>query len=302
MEFSALPSQGAGSGNIQDPSRKDPEPGFEDALKNALNEGAWILGLPPFANPDSPPSIRPAPTLRDDPSRTFAKAREAETLSKSRRLGGSEEPDWRPLKREDRESPEEAGEPRPSKAATRASDSRDSRSGTGFVLGDPLQEAFPASADAISPASSSRTPSAPGRSGPSAASPSSRLPQSILRITTLMRERGLRTHRATLRLHPEKLGSLEIDLKLEKGRLSVRITAANAQTRRILEAEMDRIRSALQGQGFQELSLQLGAGREDGGRGGADGDPLGDLDTAIDIDTKADERVSNWDGLVDLLV
>lgn len=67
---------------------------------------------------------------------------------------------------------------------------------------------------------------------------------------------------ATIRLDPPELGSLEILLSHESGRLNVQLSAANADVARLLQQTSDRLRQELVGQHFVQVNVQVGA---DGG-------------------------------------
>ncbi len=69
---------------------------------------------------------------------------------------------------------------------------------------------------------------------------------------------------ATIRLDPPELGSMEILLSHESGRLNVQLTAANADVARLLQQTNDRLRQELVGQHFVQVNVQVGA---DGGGG-----------------------------------
>jgi flagellar hook-length control protein FliK len=73
---------------------------------------------------------------------------------------------------------------------------------------------------------------------------------------------------ATIRLDPPELGSMEIMLSHESGRLNVHLSAANADVARLLQQTSDRLRHELVGQHFVQVNVQVGA---DGG--GQQGQP-----------------------------
>lgn len=73
---------------------------------------------------------------------------------------------------------------------------------------------------------------------------------------------------ATIRLDPPELGSMEILLSHESGRLNVHLSAANADVARLLQQTSDRLRQELVGQHFVQVNVQVGA---DGG--GQQGQP-----------------------------
>lgn len=71
---------------------------------------------------------------------------------------------------------------------------------------------------------------------------------------------------ATIRLDPPELGSLEILLSHESGRLNVQLSAANADVARLLQQSSDRLRQELVGQHFVQVNVQVGA--DSGGQQG----------------------------------
>ncbi|GEM_PF-175411 len=73
---------------------------------------------------------------------------------------------------------------------------------------------------------------------------------------------------ATIRLDPPELGSMEILLSHESGRLNVHLSAANTDVARLLQQTSDRLRQELVGQHFVQVNVQVGA---DGG--GQQGQP-----------------------------
>lgn len=73
-----------------------------------------------------------------------------------------------------------------------------------------------------------------------------------------------RSQNATIRLDPPELGSLEILLSHESGRLHVQLSAANADVARLLQQTSERLRQELVGQHFVQVQVQVGA---DGGQG-----------------------------------
>ena len=71
---------------------------------------------------------------------------------------------------------------------------------------------------------------------------------------------------ATIRLDPPELGSMEILLSHESGRLSVHLSAANADVARLLQQTSDRLRQELVAQHFVQVNVQVGA--DSGGQQG----------------------------------
>ena len=63
---------------------------------------------------------------------------------------------------------------------------------------------------------------------------------------------------ATIRLDPPELGSLEIQVTQESGKISVQINAAQADTLRLLQQTSDRLRHELLTQQFVQVNVQVG--------------------------------------------
>lgn len=62
---------------------------------------------------------------------------------------------------------------------------------------------------------------------------------------------------ATIRLDPPELGSMEILLSHESGRLSVQIAASNGDVARLLNTTSERLRQELVGQNFLQVNVQV---------------------------------------------
>jgi len=73
-----------------------------------------------------------------------------------------------------------------------------------------------------------------------------------------------RIQNATIRLDPPELGSLEIFLSHESGRLSVQLSAANADIARLLQQTSERLRQELVGQNFVQVNVQVSADAQGG--------------------------------------
>jgi flagellar hook-length control protein FliK len=56
--------------------------------------------------------------------------------------------------------------------------------------------------------------------------------------------------RVRLTLSPPQLGTLDVDLRVSRDRLKMVLTAENGEVRRILQSNMDQLKSTLQGQGW----------------------------------------------------
>ncbi|WP_159972338.1 flagellar hook-length control protein FliK [Pseudomonas sp. 8Z] len=73
-----------------------------------------------------------------------------------------------------------------------------------------------------------------------------------------------RIQNATIRLDPPELGSLEIYLSHESGRLNVQLSAANVDVARLLQQTSDRLRQELVGQNFVQVNVQVSADAQGG--------------------------------------
>ncbi|MBA1274844.1 flagellar hook-length control protein FliK [Stutzerimonas azotifigens] len=73
-----------------------------------------------------------------------------------------------------------------------------------------------------------------------------------------------RVQSATIRLDPPELGSMEIFLSHESGRLTVQISATNGDVARLLQQTSDRLRHELVGQNFTQVNVQVGADGQSG--------------------------------------
>lgn len=76
-----------------------------------------------------------------------------------------------------------------------------------------------------------------------------------------------RSQQATIRLDPPELGSLNIQISHEQGKLSVHINAAQTDVARLLGMLSERLRHELIGQNFTEVSVGVGSDAEQGGQG-----------------------------------
>lgn len=73
-----------------------------------------------------------------------------------------------------------------------------------------------------------------------------------------------RIQNATIRLDPPELGSLEIYLSHEAGRLNVHITASQADVVRLIQQTSDRLRQELAGPQFTQVNVQTSADGQGG--------------------------------------
>ncbi|WP_052417424.1 flagellar hook-length control protein FliK [Cellvibrio mixtus] len=73
-----------------------------------------------------------------------------------------------------------------------------------------------------------------------------------------------RIQNATIRLDPPELGSLEIYLSHEAGRLNVHITASQSDVARLIQQTSDRLRQELAGPQFTQVNVQTSADGQGG--------------------------------------
>lgn len=71
-----------------------------------------------------------------------------------------------------------------------------------------------------------------------------------------------RTQSATIRLDPPELGSMEIFLSHESGRLTVQISAAQTDVAKMLQQSSERLRQELTQQNFIQVNVQVGGGSD----------------------------------------
>jgi flagellar hook-length control protein FliK len=76
-----------------------------------------------------------------------------------------------------------------------------------------------------------------------------------------------RQQSATIRLDPPELGSMEIHLSHDAGRLTVQLSAAHADVARLLQQSSDRLRQELVAQHFVQVSVQVGSDGQSGRQG-----------------------------------
>jgi flagellar hook-length control protein FliK len=73
-----------------------------------------------------------------------------------------------------------------------------------------------------------------------------------------------RVQSTTIRLDPPELGSLEIFLSHESGRLNVQITASQADVARLLQSTSERLRQELVGQNFMHVNVGVATDSQSG--------------------------------------
>ncbi|WP_202987582.1 flagellar hook-length control protein FliK [Cellvibrio polysaccharolyticus] len=114
-----------------------------------------------------------------------------------------------------------------------------------------------------------------------------------------------RSQSATIRLDPPELGSMEIFLTHESGRLTVQISAAQTDVAKMLHQSSERLRQELTQQNFIQVNVQVGSGsdsqREQPGRHTAGvhfgGESISDNQLA-DEATDAQHTARNQDVLI----
>lgn len=303
MEFTALPSQGAGKiPDIQD-KRNESGGDFEAVLEKALKESGMIQGLPSFASIEQSFPMSDAPVRRAEDDVESTARSESRSASSEKVRSSREDGDWRELKGVER------AERRDESANTEhESQQRSKESGASISPVAPGMASAVDAKDTIEIKStqqplesvSIKQESSKGPRSPAQIRPAD-LPKAILKIVSSLREGGEKIYRATLKLNPEKLGSLDIELSLEKGRLSVSIHASEEAARETLEAEIQRLREVLEGQGFEEVHVELHFGSR-----GHHSDSKGEIfeSQMLEQDGEASLRktiVEHGDGIIDLL-
>jgi hypothetical protein len=96
------------------------------------------------------------------------------------------------------------------------------------------------------------------------------------------------SHTMTVRLDPPELGSVDIEVRVHDGRLSVHATVDSAATRDLLTRALPELRSALESHGLPTASLDVGA--RSGSHGHADQDRTGGGDARPSGDDAATRR------------
>lgn len=81
-------------------------------------------------------------------------------------------------------------------------------------------------------------------------------------------ERNQEVSRMSIKLQPEELGRIEIDLTLEQGRIKAQMVAQNQHVQEVLERHLPRLREALEQQGLKLDQIQVSVDAQAGeGRG-----------------------------------
>ncbi|WXL26029.1 flagellar hook-length control protein FliK [Ectopseudomonas mendocina] len=112
-----------------------------------------------------------------------------------------------------------------------------------------------------------------------------------------------RVQNATIRLDPPELGSLEIFLSHEAGRITVQLSAANADVARLLQQTSDRLRQELVAQNFVQVNVQVSADSQGGRQQGQTMQHLASLDEQVQAQVEPEaERTNQQDSASDVLV
>ncbi len=303
MEFTALPSQGAGLGQSSPDSKKETAEGFEEALEKALADSGLAVGLPGFIQNDIEVPTTDLDLSHSDRSVSERSSVEVESASPRIEQADSESLDWKPI-RSEKAAPgsDQTGNQIQAAENVASSGHGSTSSAQGVGLGNSVQTPIQNLTSTEAPTSIDNVRSQ-GNAGPTKQAPmpaNRELPDRILQIVTRMNQDGQKTHRAIMRLRPEKLGLMEIEIRLEDGRLSVRLAAQQAEAREMLESELERIRGVLSEQGFDEIAMHL-----ESGRGGEDWSEQSKDSTGREWEHEEQELgekpVRLWDGLIDLL-
>ena len=75
---------------------------------------------------------------------------------------------------------------------------------------------------------------------------------------------NLESGRVVLKLHPEELGELRMEIKVEQDNIKAHITTQNPQVQEILDRHMPRLREALEQQGFNLEQVEVTVAADDG--------------------------------------
>ncbi len=302
MEFNALPSQGASSSHTSSDSKKEAEEGFEEALEKALAESGMAMGIPTFVQNETDLPLTELDIPRSETSLHEIESEEELLRRESQTRSDSDELDWKSL------------EPRSQREASASGNGKDNhqqgsenKSGPGTAAQGAITAANQTQQPVVGKMSGEAAGSVQDIKGAKAAAakaPASlkapgQLADRVLQIVTRMNERGQKTYKAVMRLRPEKLGLVEIELKLEDGRLSVRLAATQSEARGILQTELENIRAVLSKNGFDAIDMQLESGKSD-----ENADNELHESSVIQEQESGDiehESIRDWDGLIDLL-
>ncbi len=302
MEFNALPSQGAGSSHNPSDSKKETAEGFEKALEKALAESGMAIGIPSFVQNEAELPLTELDIPRSETTQRKPDSVEAPLRRVPQNQGESDDLDWKALEAKNQgDSSSKGNDNAPAGQGNGDKSTAGSMNQGSAPAGNQLQQ------PALSKLSNEVGGSTQGIQGAKAGASkisttvkaSGQLADRILQIVTRMNEQGQKVHKAVMRLRPEKLGLLEIELKLEDGRLNVRLVAAQAEAREMLQGELEKIRGVLSEQGFDAIDMQLENGKQDQKGEESSREVSTDWEPES-IDTE-NESIRTWDGLVDLL-
>jgi flagellar hook-length control protein FliK len=302
MEFNALPSQGAGSSHNPSDSKKETAEGFDEALEKALAESGMAIGIPTFVQNEAE-----LPLTELDIPRSETNLREPDSVEEplrreSQTQGESDDLDWKALEAKSQGDSSSTGKDNES-AGQGSGDKSAAGSMNHGTAPTGNQHQQPTLGKSSHEAGASIQEIKGAKSGASKANASvkvsGQIADRIIQIVSRMNEQGQKVHKAVMRLRPEKLGLLEIELKLEDGRLSVRLSATQSEAREMLQGELEKIRAVLSEQGFDAIDMQLENGKhEDRGEQNSQGTSTSWEPESLDLEN---ESIRNWDGLVDLL-
>ncbi|MEO8444761.1 MAG: flagellar hook-length control protein FliK [Gammaproteobacteria bacterium] len=79
---------------------------------------------------------------------------------------------------------------------------------------------------------------------------------------------GPGTHSARLKLHPESLGELDVEIRIDDGRAQVWFGTSTSQARDAIEGSLPRLRELFADQGLQLTRTQVDTGSSQAGQGG----------------------------------
>ena len=81
---------------------------------------------------------------------------------------------------------------------------------------------------------------------------------------------GPGAHSARLKLYPEHLGELKVDIRIDDGSAEVRFSTTTAQAREAIEGSLPRLRELFADQGIQLIRTQVDAGAGQSGHSGSE--------------------------------
>ena len=99
---------------------------------------------------------------------------------------------------------------------------------------------------------------------------------------------------AVMRLDPPELGTLGVRLVVENGSVSVQFSSAVPQVREMLEAEADRLRVAIEGEGLELADVNVGQGGEGSRQQESPHYAENWQETGFDVEREPDAMNSQW--------